>query len=309
MAVTLSQAQALTQDKLVKGIIEELIKQSPLMARYPFVELNSSGITINREDEDNMGSVGFYAPDGIWVESSAATTPATFRLSVLGGQCDVPGLYQRSMSNINDQMAEQVKIKTKLMAHTFDRTVIYGNDDNKNEFDGLHVLIPSGQQVHLGSGSTGAALTFKALDQLVGKVKGGKPDLLLMNSDIHIVLTNKLRTMGALNLTKDEFGELWTVWGNNIPIIVTDWIPQTETISSGAYSAETGGNTSSIFAIRFGAGDGLAGLQNGGIATKYWEDLEDKDAARTRIRWYVGQILYSTKAVAVLDGVTADDMS
>ncbi len=309
MALTLTEAQTLSQNKLVKGIIEELIKESPLMARYPFITLNGNALAINREDEDDMGSVGFHPIGGVWTESSASQDQVTFALKVLGGQCDVDNLLQNSMSNINDQMAAQVKIKTKLMAHEFEDTAVYGDDTSSNEFDGLHVLVASGQQVHAGSSSTGAALTLAALDELVDLVVGGKPDLLLMNKAIRRRLTQYLRTIGSYTTGRDEFGRTWAMWGDDIPIISTDWITQTETISGGSYSAKTGGATSSIFAIRFGEGDGLCGIQNGSIQTEYWDKLESKDASRTRIKWYVGQALYSTKAIARIDGITNAAMS
>ncbi len=309
MALTLLEASALSQDKLVKGIVEELIKESPLMARYPFVTLNGNALAINREDVDNMGSVGFHPVGGVWTESSASFSQVTFALKVLGGDCDVDNLLQASMSNINDQMAAQVKVKTKLMAHEFEDCAIYGDDSASNQFDGLHVLVASGMQVHAGSGSTGAALTLAKLDELVDLVVGGKPDLLLMNKNIRRRLTAYLRTVGSYTTGRDEFGRTWAMWGDDIPIISTDWITQTETISDGAYSAKTGGNTSSIFAIRFGEGDGLCGIQNGSIQTEYWDKLEQKDASRTRIKWYVGQALYSTTAVARLDGITDEAMS
>jgi hypothetical protein len=309
MALTLTEAQTLSQNKLVKGIVEELIKESPLLARYPFVTLNGNALAINREDVDNMGSVGFHPIGGVWTESSAEFSQVTFALKVLGGDCDVDNLIQASMSNINDQMAAQVKIKTKLMAHEFEDCAIYGDASNSNEFDGLHALVASGMQVHAGSSSTGAALTLAKLDELVDMVVGGKPDLLLMNKNIRRRLTAYLRTVGSYTTGRDEFGRTWAMWGDDIPIISTDWITQTETISDGAYSAKTGGNTSSIFAIRFGEGDGLCGIQNGSIQTEYWDKLEQKDASRTRIKWYVGQALYSTTAVARLDGITDEAMS
>jgi hypothetical protein len=79
---------------------------------------------------------------------------------------------------------------------------------------------------------------------------------------------------------------------------------QTETISGNAYATKAGGACSSIFAVRFGEGDGLIGIENGGIDTEVWEKLEAKDASRTRIKWYVGTALYSPLSIARIDGVT-----
>jgi len=303
MALTLSESAKLSQNNLIRGIVEELIKASPLIARYPFEELVGNALAINREDSDNMGSVSFRPVDGIWTESTAKFTQVTFPLKVLGGDADVPNLIQASRSNLNDQMAAQVKVKTKLMAHEFDHEAIYGVAASTNGFDGLHTLVASAMQVHAGSSSTGAKLTEALLDQLVDLIPDGPPDILLMNKNIRRRLAQHLRLKGSYATARDDYGRMNMVWGD-IPIIVTDWLTQTETIASDAYSAETGGATSSIFAIRFGSGDGLVGIQNGGIQTEYWDKLESKDASRVRIKWYVSQALYSTKALARLDGLT-----
>jgi RNA polymerase subunit RPABC4/transcription elongation factor Spt4 len=309
MAVSLLEAQNLSQNLLVKGIVEEMINESPLIKRLPFQTLVGNALAINREDASNMGSVGFKAIGDILTESAAQFTQVTYSLTTLTGDCDVNNLIQKSMSNINDQMAAQVKIKSKLMANEFETCAIYGDDTNTNEFDGLHVLVDTtNMAVHAGTTATGAALTLAKLDELCDKIRGGKPDMLLMNRNVRRRLSAYLRTVGSYATERDKYGDLWMYW-QDIPIVVSDFITQTETISSDAYAAKTGGDTSSIFAIRFGEGDALCGLQNGGIDTQHWDRLESKDAQRTRLIWYCGLALYSTKAIAVLDGVTDAAMS
>jgi len=304
MALTLGEAQSINQNLLHKGIVEEMINESPLVKRLPFVTVTGNAIQINREDASNTGSVGFKAVGDVIPESSAQFTPVTASLTTLIGDCDVPNLVQQSMSNVNDMMAAQVKIKSKLMANAYETACIYGDDSNTNEFDGLHNLIDAtNMAVHMGSSSTGAALTLRKLDELMDKIRGGKPDMLLVNRTVRRNLSAYLRTVGSYMTERDKYGDLWLFW-QDVPIVVSDFITQTETISSGAYSAKTGGATTSIFAIRFGEGDGLCGIQNGGMQTEFWERLEEKDAQRTRIKWYCGLALYSTKAVARLDGIT-----
>lgn len=304
MAITLAESAVLSQNKLEKGIVEELIKESPLMGMMPFVDLVGNALAINREDADSMGSVAFQAVNGIWQESHATFEQVTFPLKVLGGDADVDNLIQKSRSNINDQMAAQIAVKTKLMAHEFEDALIYGVATGSNSFNGLHVLTASAQQVHAGSGTTGGALNLLLLDELIDKVKGGKPDVLIMSVEIRRYLTNYLRQVGSYTTSRDDYGNEWETW-RGVKMYASDFLTQTEAISGGAYSAKTGGVTSSIFAVRFGEGDGFVGIQNGGITTEVFPKLETKDATRTRIKWYVGTALYSTLALARLDGVTA----
>jgi len=61
MALTLGEAQSINQNLLHKGIVEEMINESPLVKRLPFVTVTGNAIQINREDASNTGSVGFKA--------------------------------------------------------------------------------------------------------------------------------------------------------------------------------------------------------------------------------------------------------
>jgi len=306
MALTLAQSATLSQNMLHRGIMEELVKESPILRLLPFIEVEGNALAINREDTDAMGSAGFYGANAVWNEDAATFDQVTASLTTLGGEADVPNLAQKSRSNFNDQMAAQVKIKTKLMGHAFEDCFIYGDDSDSHEFDGLHTLmatVPSARKLSMGTNATGAALTLAKLDELVDVILGGQPDIILMNKNIRRRLTQKLRTVGSYTTERDDYGNFWVMW-NEIPIVVTDFLLQTEAISSGVYDAKTGGLTSSVFAIRFGDGDGLCGIQSGGIQTETWERLEEKDASRTRIKWYCGLALYATTSIARIDGVT-----
>ena len=303
MAITLAESAYLSQNKLVKGIIEEVLYTSPLMGKLPYVSVSGNALAINREDADNMGSADFYALGGTWVETSAAFTQATYSLVTLGGDVDVDNLVRASRSNINDQMAAQVKVKTKKMAHTFEDQMVYSTSGQG--FSGLHALTDSAMMVHQGDTSTGAALSLLKLDQAIDMVSVlGTPSFILVNKTINRLLSSYLRTVGSYVTERDDYGHYFTMW-QGIPIITTDWITQTETISASAYAAKTGGDCSSIFVVLTGEGEGLCGIQNGGIQTEVWDRLETKDASRTRIKWYVGTALFSTKAIARIDGITA----
>jgi len=305
MAVTLAQSAVLSKDTMVKGIVQELIKAEPVFAKLPFQEIVGNALAFNREDVNNMGSVEWRSINGTWTENTAGFTPVTYGLKILGGDADVDNFILKTRSNISDQMAVQVKIKSKVMAHQFADTLVYGVSTNSNEFDGFHQMLAalSSQHVHAGSGAAGGPLSTNLLDQLVDLVTAGDVDFILMNKAIRRRLSQYLRTVGSFQTERNEFGNYWVMW-NEIPILATDFLTQTETISGDAFAAKTGGATSSVFAVHLGEGTGVCGIQNGGIETEVWEKLETKDASRTRIKWYPGLALYATKAIARIDGVT-----
>ncbi|EOX7491971.1 phage major capsid protein, partial [Acinetobacter baumannii] len=87
---------------------------------------------------------------------------------------------------------------------------------------------------------------------------------------------------------------------NGIPIIMNDWI-------AGDEVKGTNSKTTSIYAVRLNEVDGLHGLYGGGNAGIVVEDIgtvQNKDATRTRIKWYCGLALKSTRSIAAIRGVT-----
>lgn len=106
------------------------------------------------------------------------------------------------------------------------------------------------------------------------------------------------RTSGSvIETTLNQFGQQVEVY-DGIPIVVDDFVPDTETQGTGA-------NTSSIWALKFGQGMGLMGLEHGGITIERVGELEQKDATRHRIKWYCGLALFSRLGTARLSGITA----
>ncbi len=94
---------------------------------------------------------------------------------------------------------------------------------------------------------------------------------------------------------------------DGIPVLQSDFLVDTEAIATGAFSAKTGGASTSIFAVKVGEGS-LAGLTNGGTQVENVGALETKDARRWRCKWYVSLALFSTLAIARIDGVSSADV-
>ncbi len=93
-----------------------------------------------------------------------------------------------------------------------------------------------------------------------------------------------------------QFGQQVETY-DGIPLIVDDFMPDTETLG-------TGTALSSIYAMKFGQGTGLMGLEHGGVTVDYPGELETKDATRHRIKWYAGLALFSELGTARLEGIT-----
>jgi HK97 family phage major capsid protein len=300
---TLSQAKELSNDVLLRGIIQTIVTESDVLTRVPFKDITGNSLTYNVET--TMPGAAFYDVGDTWAESTGTHTQRTALLKILGGDADVDEFERETLSDQNDLEALTIEEKSKAVAYTFDDTFIYGDVSvNSKTFDGLHRLVASSMQFHQGAGATGAAMSLALLDQAIDAVKPGRPDAIIMNKTVRRRMKQFYRGTGAVAFEQEigDDGKPIETYGG-IPVLVNDFITQTETIASGAYTAKTGGATSSVFVVKFGHKE-VCGLQHGGINKRRIGILETKDAVRWRIKWYCGLASFSDLALARIDGVT-----
>lgn len=311
MALTLTEANKLSNDMLLSGLIETIIKESPMMALTPFIEVIGTAITYNRESA--MPSVAFRAIGDTWTEDAPTFAQITVALKILGGDADVDNFLATSRADVNDLPAITLAQKVKALAHAWEYTSVYGNaSSDALTYDGLHTIITAlatTQRLHMGSGSTGAALTLTKLDELIDAVKPGKPDCLMMTRRTRRGLSKYARALTSpIAYQPNEFGQQQLVY-DGIPIIINDHQLDTETISSAEYALPTTGATSSIFALKFGE-DGVVGFNAGPIPTvEAFDKLETKDATRNRVKAYTALGVKSSVSVARLDGISSADVT
>lgn len=303
MALTLTESAKFTVNMVKRGVLETIIKDSPVMQRLPFIDV--VGNAYQYLQESTLGSGSFYDPGEVWTEQTPTFTQKTAGIKIMGGDADIDEFLKATRSDKTDLESSTIQKKAKGVRFTFLDRFYYGSSaTNSKEFDGVHVLMPSAQTLHAGSGSTGGALGVAAhLDPVFDLIRDGKPDLVILTRNIRRRISQYIRANGGLYQAEfNELGQTVRSW-NDVPITIDDSMTQTETLSAGAYSAKTGGATSSLFVLRFGDDD-LLGLQNGGLSVRKLGTLESKDAQRWRIRWYVGLALMRDISVAEIDGIT-----
>jgi HK97 family phage major capsid protein len=260
----------------------------------PFIEIVGNGLTYNRENA--AATAAFYDVGDTWAESTPTFTQQTATLKILGGDADIDNFLAATRSNLQDLEAAVTQLKAKAIQQKFDDTFINGDaTSNAKAFDGLDKLCASGQTVSMGT--NGGTLTLDKLDELVDKIKAGKPDLLLMSKRSRRKLTALSRATGSgfLETDRNQFGQMVRLY-DGIPIGVNDWVSDAQTVGSS-------NDCSTIYAIQFGEG-ALAGLTGpGGLQVERVGSLETKDATRTRVKWYVSLALFNTLKLARLIGV------
>lgn len=298
MPLLKTEAEKLSQETLERGIIEEIIDVDELFALVPFMPVNGKAYVYTRED--TISEADFLDPYDTINEGAATFAEVTAKLRILAGDVDMDKFILKTMSDANPQLAIQLAQKAKGLGRAFRRTLVNGDSSiSAKQFDGLKVLTPSGQT--LIAGANGGALTFGMIDELKDAVKNGV-DCLVMRRGTWRAAKALIRAMGGNTATEvmlKNFGKPVPAI-DGTPVIVNDFIAGDETQGSNAA-------TTSIYAVRLNEVDGFHGIvapDMAGLQVELIGTVQNKDAVRYRVKWYVGAALKSTQSVARLKGIT-----
>jgi hypothetical protein len=311
MALTLAQAASQATDQLERGVMETILTSSTILDRLPFETIE--GNSYKYWMEATLPGAEFRAVNSAYAESTGTLTSATESLVILGGDADVDRFLQLTRSNLVDQRATQIELKSKATNAAFSNAFINGdNSVDANAFNGLKKRLSGAQVLNLGtngmqigpSAADADRHTFlDALDDLISRVPGCQ--VLYTNATMLARFRSLARRLTIANTTADGLGRLVDTY-NGIPIVDvgnkadgTPIIPQTETLG-------TATDASSIYAVNFASGlgeQGVVGLTNGGVSVMDLGQLETKPVFRTRIEWFTGLALFGPKPAAVLKGV------
>lgn len=305
------EADKLSANQLVAGVIEEIIEKDDLFAVLPFVRTNGKAYVYHREDtgaQNNItagaGLPTFLDPNDTIVEGAVPFKEVVTRLRILAGDVDVDKFLQEVESDTNDQMAIQIAKKAKALGRLYHDALANGDSGvNSKQFDGIKALMTNadstaGQTIE--AGANGASLTLSMLDQLLDTVPNGA-DVIVMRRGTVRAFRSLLRASGGArpdDFMISDFGRPMLTH-NGIPVLVNDFLPATE-------AQGTAPSTCSIYAMRLNEVDGLHGLYGGanaGIRLENVGTVQNKDAERIRVKWYCGLALKSSRSMARLKGV------
>lgn len=311
MALTLAESAVLSDTTLQAGVIKTFVNQSVVLDRLPLMNIQGNAYAYNQEA--TLPGVAFRSVNEAYVESTGTFVQRSESLVILGGDADVDRFIVATRGNLNDQRAIQTEMKVRSATMTFQNYFINGDVavDTKG-FDGLKKRLTGAQVLDAATNGLGPIAGgydfFDRLDALAGAVAGG-PDAFYANDAIRARILSAGRRMGGADLTREDItGKRVLTW-NGVPFLPigtkadgTEIIAQTETQGTAA------GTASSIYAVKFGQGEGdqaVTGLTNGGIQVDDLGELDSKPAYRTRIEFYCGLATFGGKAAARLRGVLA----
>jgi len=303
---TLTEGNKYDTTHLSTVVIDLLTKKDPILENLLFEELMGNSLTYDQITTDSGAK--FYAPGDTWIESTHVITQQTVTLKILGGDVDIDNFLSRTRGRINVTQTALTN-KVKAIKNKFMETFYYGDDSSDaNSFDGLQVLMTSTtyNTVHAGSG-TGTALSINKVRSAI--------DLAMVDS-IKLMVGSKLMRR-SISTYFDSIGDKLQptnapMFGgfvpsiDGIPFLTSDFVLDTETAASGAYTASTGGGNTTLFLLNFSP-QACCGVQGSNqVETEELGQLETKDATRYRIKWYTGLKLEDLRSCAKVDGIDAD---
>ena len=294
--ISLAQSARMTNDVLQAGVIEVLATESKLLQLLPFMNVQGSGYTYNIEK--NLGNAQFRKVNGGYNYGAIETIPVTERIVILGDEAIVDTYQIAVESDINNLMAIEVALRTKAIAHKFEKCFIDGgktagsgvpSESVANEFVGILTRYTETAPANIPSNALSlfqAQVITKTddlisdLDTLLDMVAGGA-DCLIMNKKTRRQVTAKGRAF--CDYRQGEFGTQFVQYGG-VDIVDVDGDLLADDV---------------VIAAKFGAKEAVCGLQNGGIRVTALGEMESQPQLKTRIEWFVGLAVFNPKAVAV----------
>ena len=309
MGLTLVEASKLSNDVLSQGIVETFVRDDPILERIGWIDIPGNALKYDRETTE--ADAEFKNVNDTWTPTNQEVTQYTATLKIVGNAVRLDDFLRSTRSNINNLKAELIAGNIKAVKKTFMNAFYYGNEtSNPKEFDGLHTLISSTTYNTIEADPSDAesvALSLSGhLDQALDMIKGFKPSIIVSSKQLRRGVTKYLRSVGSINTGRDEFGRPIMSYGaNDTPWYTSDYITNTEATSSGAYSAKTGGNTTSIFVLSFDP-VGLQGCQNRVMEATPWIPVPGTNAEESLIRWYPSIMMKSLVSCTKIVGIDAD---
>lgn len=267
MAYTLAQVDALTEDVLVQGVAEDVVRENPLMQRIPFETVSGKSFITNRESTSgtlaSWKTATFTQIGGALPESTPSTTQVTTTLTSLVDSARVARFALAVKSDVNSLEEFTHAEKLKALFETFQDALWYGdNAANTNEFSGLHKLIDNTLDTDLDISEAASASNVATLLQMMDAVRS--PNVLVSNRRIraryaqaqYLGGTVGSATVQNINTT---FGAPILMFGN-AEWMTSDFLTMTETDADPP--VESGSSNASIMAMKL---DGYSVMGPGNV--------------------------------------------
>lgn len=302
MAMTMVEAAKLeNRDLLRAGVIQKFARESDVLRVLPFENIQGNALRYNREEQ--LPGIAFRGVNEGYTESVGVINPQTESLVIAGGDLDVDRFIIQTMGTGVRSSHETLKIKS--LAQKWTSTFIKGDSVTQpREFDGLQTRIVGENLIANGNTSGGDPLSLAKLDEAIDQVSN--PTHILMSRAMRRKFTALMRNQtlaGNVIQSKDEFGRPLMMYAG-LPLLTTYGDNKNPDPLAFDEAGPGGGTTStSLYVLSFG-GNGIVGIQNGGMSVRDLGELQTLPVFRTRVEWYAGLAIYDSTAAVRLWGVS-----
>ena len=341
MPWTLAGLSKIETDTLRKSVLDTLLMESNIMQLLPWETIGQLATTIVRVQD--LPSVGFRKINAGYASAIGHFEQKVENIALMGCYMDCDKAIARAKNTIADARAIMQVMALKSMAYKFNDkfvsgdptlwTVATGHLVDEDEFKGLTTRVDEvaaegySEQKIDNAGTTGAARDagilhdtanshnfLNKLDQLIYSIKGHSPDFLLMNKKTLLALRALLRKERLLDNTRDMFDRVVDIYqGTRLIDIGVKSDQTTEIITNtedpdGVYTA-TDLVSTSIYAVKFGIGELLWGIQEYPMEVEDKGLLEALPVYRTEVDWPLGLALADPRAIGRLYNVFPDTIT
>lgn len=327
MAWTLAEFSKIETDTLRKSVIDTFLMESNILQVEPWETIGALATTVVKMQD--LPSVGFRKLNAGYAESTGHFEQKVENISLMGGMIDTDKAIARAKNTIADARAVQQVMMIKALAYKFNDKFINGNPVvDPEEFKGIEKRVAdivaegfTSQSIDL-AGVYGAARDdgilydtaarhnfLNKLDQLIYSIKGHNPDFLFMNQKCLLAIRSLLRQEKLLDTTKDMFDRVIDVYaGAKLVDIGVKADQLTEIITNvedpdGIYTSNV---STSIYAVKFGIGEFLWGIQEYPMEVEDKGLLEAMPVYRTEVDWPLGQAHIDPRSMARLRNIFPD---
>jgi hypothetical protein len=319
--LTLAEISKIETDVLRKSIVDIFLMESNPMQMIPWETIGALSTGVVRYKD--LPSVGFRLLNAGYTESTGHFDQKIESISLMGGMIDTDKAIARAKNTIADARATTQMMMMKAMAYNFNDKFINGDPTTTPaEFKGCQKRVDNEYtngytDIYIDGGiagtnrgmlydTTARNIFLNLLDQLIYAIPGHKPDVLYMNKKCLLAVRSLLRQERLLDQGRDMFDRQIDMYSGAQLIDIgtkadqsTEIITNTETVSGG--TEET-----SIYAVKFGVGEFLWGIQEYPMEVEDKGLLEDKPVYRTEVDWPLGMAHVHPKSIARLYGVVPD---
>jgi hypothetical protein len=300
-----------------------MLMNSNLLELVPWETIGTLATTVVKYKD--LPSFGYRKINEGFSESTGKFEQKVENISLGGLDIDTDKAIARAKNTIADARAIQQQMAMKAAAWNFNFKFIAGNpQSDPEEFKGLRLRVDdindegfTDQKIQSADTDTGILYDtatshsfLNDLDKLIYAIDGHNPDFLLMNKKMLLALRAVLRKEKLLNNAQDMFGRNIDMYGNTRLVDIgvrddqtTEIILNTET-TAGAASGGT--ECTSIYAVKFGIGDEVWGIQEYPLEVSDLGELQTAPKYRTRVDWPHGLAHVSPRSIARLYGIVPD---